>query len=278
MIEKELQSSSSQVQGPSAYNEDRKVLLVLAFMPKPEIEAFLAKQSFVAPMFDKGDPRFKEKLVALKLYILSKQMAFEDLTQRFPAMNNTSSKSETQQKVTYTQVSSSQEEQLRFFLENGPREQLFAKCQPGQTVALLPRLSAPKRSANIQKDPRLSPQAALAAQNLVDITKRTRGGASAGDTVYQLRVRVDHIASDYFVGISIIGDITTITIATGMVNFVKKWPRQWEYIEHPNSIRTRWTKRFLEEINRVKQMAIRQPVVHFGTSRNTIKRNITRVC
>ncbi|KAA6356401.1 MAG: hypothetical protein EZS28_048071, partial [Streblomastix strix] len=58
MAEKEQQSSSSQEQGPSAYDEDRKALLVLAFMPKPEIEAFLADQGFVPPTFDKDDHQF----------------------------------------------------------------------------------------------------------------------------------------------------------------------------------------------------------------------------
>ncbi|KAA6380944.1 MAG: hypothetical protein EZS28_023527 [Streblomastix strix] len=111
MAEKEQQSSSSQEQGSSAYDEDRKAVLVLAFMPKPEIEAFLADQGFVPPTFDKDDPRFIEKLDALKLYMVSKQMAFEDLTQRFPAMNNTFSKPETQQKMTYAQAANSQEEQ-----------------------------------------------------------------------------------------------------------------------------------------------------------------------
>ncbi|KAA6357863.1 MAG: hypothetical protein EZS28_046610 [Streblomastix strix] len=258
MAEKEQQSSSSQEQGSSAYDEDMKALLVLAFMPKPEIEAFLADQGFVPPTFDKDDPRFIEKLDALKLYMLSKQMAFEDLTQRFPAMNNTFSKTETQQKMTYAHVANSQEEQLRFFMEYGPRAYIIANSKLGQPVALLPRLSAPpssvassiddsdqyfthirKRSANVQKGPLLSPQAALADQNLIDITKRTRGGASAGDTVYQLRVRVDQVALDHLVGISIISDIIIINIATGMANFGKKWPRQQEYIELPISTRTR---------------------------------------
>ncbi|KAA6364036.1 MAG: hypothetical protein EZS28_040438 [Streblomastix strix] len=40
MAEKKQQSSSSQEQGPSAFDEDKKALLVLAFMPKPEIKAF----------------------------------------------------------------------------------------------------------------------------------------------------------------------------------------------------------------------------------------------
>ncbi|KAA6375519.1 MAG: hypothetical protein EZS28_028956 [Streblomastix strix] len=146
MTEKEQQSSSSQEQGSSAYDEDRKALLVLAFMPKPEIEAFLADQGFVPPTFDNGDPRFMDMLDALKLYMLSKQMAFEDLTQRFPAMNNTFSKPETQQKMTYAQAANSQEEQIRFFIEHAPRAQLIANSKPGQPVALLPRPSAPPSS------------------------------------------------------------------------------------------------------------------------------------
>ncbi|KAA6400222.1 MAG: hypothetical protein EZS28_004251 [Streblomastix strix] len=146
MAEKEQLSSSSQEQGPSAYDEDRKALLVLAFMPKPEIEAFLADQGFNPPTFDKDDPRFIEKLDALKLYMVSKQMAFEDLTQRFPAMNGTFSKTETQQKMTYTQAANSQEEQIRFFIEHAPRAQLIANSKPGQPVALLPRPSARRRT------------------------------------------------------------------------------------------------------------------------------------
>ncbi|KAA6393843.1 MAG: hypothetical protein EZS28_010633 [Streblomastix strix] len=192
MAEKEQQSSSSQEQGISAYDEDRKALLVLAFMLIPEIEAFLADQGFVPSTFDMNDPRFIEKLDALKLYMLSKQMAFEDLTQRFPAMNNTFSKTETQQKMIYAQVANSQEEQLRFFMEHGPRAQLIANSKPGQPVV--------KRSANEQKRPLLCPRAALAAQDLVDITKRTLEGANAGDTVYQPRVRVDKVALDHLDG------------------------------------------------------------------------------
>ncbi|KAA6397520.1 MAG: hypothetical protein EZS28_006949, partial [Streblomastix strix] len=69
-----------------------------------------ADQGFVPPTFDKDDPRFIEKLDALKLYMLSKQMKYEDLTQRFPAMISTFSKPETQQKMTYAQVANSQEE------------------------------------------------------------------------------------------------------------------------------------------------------------------------
>ncbi|KAA6376915.1 MAG: hypothetical protein EZS28_027557 [Streblomastix strix] len=152
MSEKEQQSSSSQEQGPSAYDEDRKALLVLAFMPKPEIEAFLADQGFVPPTFDKDDPRFIEKLDALKIYMIGKQMAFEDLTQRFPAMNNTFSKTDTQQKMTYAQVANSQEEQVRFFMDHAPRASLIANSKPGQPVALLPLPSAPPLSVTSSTD------------------------------------------------------------------------------------------------------------------------------
>ncbi|KAA6387859.1 MAG: hypothetical protein EZS28_016611, partial [Streblomastix strix] len=229
MAEKEQQSSSSQEQGPSAYDEDRKALLVLTFMSRPEIEAFLADQGFVPPTFDKDDPRFIEKLDALKLYMLSKQMAFEDLTQRFPAMNGTFSKPETQQKMTYAQVANSQEEQLRFFMNHGVRAQLIANSKPGQ-------------SANAQKDLPLSPQAVKAARNLVDIIERTRGSASAGDTVYQLRVRVDQVALDHRARTDITGDIIITNIATEIASSAKKWPKQLEFIELPSSIRTRWNR------------------------------------
>ncbi|KAA6358497.1 MAG: hypothetical protein EZS28_045976 [Streblomastix strix] len=98
-----------------------------------------------------------------------------------------------------------------------------------------------KRNANVQKGRLLSPRAAVAAQDLVGIIKRTQEGASAGDIVYQLRVRVDQVVRDHRVGISITNDIT-INIAAGTANFGKKWPRQWEYIELPSSTRTRWNR------------------------------------
>ncbi|KAA6309494.1 MAG: hypothetical protein EZS28_056500, partial [Streblomastix strix] len=146
MSEKEQQSSSSQEQGPSAYDEDRKALLVLAFMPKPEIEAFLADQGFVPRTFDKDDPHFIEKLDALKIYMIGKQMAFEDLTQRFPAMNKIFSKTDTQQKMTYAQVANSQEEQVRFFMEHAPKAALIANSKFGRPAALLPLPVAPPAS------------------------------------------------------------------------------------------------------------------------------------
>ncbi|KAA6367588.1 MAG: hypothetical protein EZS28_036886 [Streblomastix strix] len=74
-------------------------------------------------------------------------MAFEDLTQRFPAMNNTFSKTESQQKMTYAQMANSQEEQLRFFMEHSLKAWFIANSKPGQPTALLPRPSAPPSSA-----------------------------------------------------------------------------------------------------------------------------------
>ncbi|KAA6400307.1 MAG: hypothetical protein EZS28_004166 [Streblomastix strix] len=56
-------------------------------MPNPEIEALLADQSFVPPTIDKDDSHFIEKLDALKIYMISKQMAFEDLIQLFHSFN-----------------------------------------------------------------------------------------------------------------------------------------------------------------------------------------------
>ncbi|KAA6358758.1 MAG: hypothetical protein EZS28_045715, partial [Streblomastix strix] len=143
MSEKEQQQSSSQEQGPSAFDEDRKALLVLAFMPKPEIEAFLADQGFVPSTFDKDDPQFIEKLDALKIYMIGKQLVFKDLSQRFPAMNNTFSKTDTQKKMTYAQVANNQEEQVRFFMDHGPRVCLIANSKFGQPTALLPLPSMP---------------------------------------------------------------------------------------------------------------------------------------
>ncbi|KAA6366143.1 MAG: hypothetical protein EZS28_038329 [Streblomastix strix] len=79
-------------------------------------------------------------------------MAFEDLTQRFPAMNCTFSKPEKQKKMTYAQAANSQKEQLRFFMKCGPRAQLIANSKPGQPVALLPRPSAPPSSVTSSTD------------------------------------------------------------------------------------------------------------------------------
>ncbi|KAA6390272.1 MAG: hypothetical protein EZS28_014203 [Streblomastix strix] len=246
-------------QGHLAYDEQRKTFLVLFFIPRLEIEAFLADQGLISPTFDKDEPRFIEKLDALKLYKLSKKMTFEDLSQRFPAMNNTFSKTETQQKMTYAQVANSQEEQLRFFMENSPKQQCIANGNFIWPAALLPLPSAPpssatssiddsdsgfthsrRRSVNEQKGTSLRLRAAQVAHCQVNTTERTKRRASAGGIVFQSRIRVDQVALDHLVGISIIGDITTINVTTEMANFGKKWPKQWEFIGLPSLIRTKW--------------------------------------
>ncbi|KAA6401003.1 MAG: hypothetical protein EZS28_003470 [Streblomastix strix] len=153
MSEKEQQSSSSQEQGPSAYYKNSKALLVLTFMSKPEIEAFLADQGFDPPIFDKDNPRFIEKLNALKQYMLSKQMAFEDQTQRFPMMNNSLSKTETQQKMTYAQVANSWEEQHRFYMLHCPKAWFIANSKLGQPAALL---SGPSAPPSIEKEAQMN--------------------------------------------------------------------------------------------------------------------------
>ncbi|KAA6395834.1 MAG: hypothetical protein EZS28_008634 [Streblomastix strix] len=90
----------------------------MEFMPRPEIEACLAEQSIVPPTFEKYDPRYMKKQDAFKIYVLSKQMAFEDLIQRFPAINNTFSKTEMQQKMNYAKTTYIHEESLRIFVEH----------------------------------------------------------------------------------------------------------------------------------------------------------------
>ncbi|KAA6355977.1 MAG: hypothetical protein EZS28_048497 [Streblomastix strix] len=88
-----------------------------------------------------------------------------------------------------------------------------------------------KRSASKQKGPFLTLRAALVAQGPVDITRRIQEGANAGDTVYQLRVRVDQVALEQHEEICVIIDIATISIAIDMTNFGKKWPKQLEPAE-----------------------------------------------
>ncbi|KAA6355214.1 MAG: hypothetical protein EZS28_049259, partial [Streblomastix strix] len=61
-------------------------------------------------------------------------------------MNNTFSKTDTQQKMTYAQIANSQEEQLRFYLEHGPKAWLIASSKLGWPVALLSLPSAPPLS------------------------------------------------------------------------------------------------------------------------------------
>ncbi|KAA6356034.1 MAG: hypothetical protein EZS28_048439, partial [Streblomastix strix] len=213
-------------QSHSAYDEDRKAHLVLAFMPKLEIQAFLADYGLVPPTFDKDDPHFIEKLDVLKIYMVGKQMAFEDLIKKFPAMNNTFSKTETQQKMTYAQVANIWDEQLRIFKDHGLKALHFEN-------------SNRKRSANEKKGASLSRRAAHVAQGPLDITGHIEGGASAGDTVYVPRIRVDQVPLDHHVGINIITDVSTIKTKTVMVNFERKWPKQQEYTGFPSQTRTR---------------------------------------
>ncbi|KAA6360623.1 MAG: hypothetical protein EZS28_043850, partial [Streblomastix strix] len=167
MAEKEQQSSSSQEQGPSTYDEDRKALLVLAFMPRPEIEAFWLIKVLSRRLSTRLTPGFMEKLDTLKLYMVGKQIAFEDLTQRFPAMNNTFSKSDTQQKMTYAQVVNTTMECLQHF-NHVPSHNHRAQIQELMTRTHV-STSYGRRSANEQKGPCLSRRAAQVAHGPVDI-------------------------------------------------------------------------------------------------------------
>ncbi|KAA6354988.1 MAG: hypothetical protein EZS28_049485 [Streblomastix strix] len=57
-------------------------------------------------------------------------------------MNDTFSKIETHQKMTYAQVSNCQEEQLRFYMKHGPKAWLIANGKMAGPVALLSLPSA----------------------------------------------------------------------------------------------------------------------------------------
>ncbi|KAA6371419.1 MAG: hypothetical protein EZS28_033054 [Streblomastix strix] len=197
------------------YGEVKKALLILAFKPRHEIEAFLADQGFAPLIFDKDDPCFIEKLDTLKLYVLSKQMAYEDLTQKFPAMINIYLKTDMQQKMTYAQVAKSQEEELRFYMGRSPKAQLIANSKMERPAALLPGPSAPPQST----------VSTLVAQGPADITRHIQEGANTGDTLYQPRVRVDQVALDHHEEIGTITDIITINIAIDMANFGRQWPQ-----------------------------------------------------
>ncbi|KAA6386266.1 MAG: hypothetical protein EZS28_018203 [Streblomastix strix] len=193
--------------------------------PSPEIQAFLADQSFVPPTFDKDDPRFMAKLDGLKLYILSKQMAFVDIMQRFSAMNSIFSKPETQQKMTYAQVANtSLDSPQRYF-----RVPVHSRrAQPQISMILTGTFTHNRnRRTNEYKVPFRSLRAALVAQDLVDITRRTQEGASAGDTEYRHRIRVNQVALDHLGEICVIIDIATINIAIDMANFRRKQPKQF---------------------------------------------------
>ncbi|KAA6396025.1 MAG: hypothetical protein EZS28_008444 [Streblomastix strix] len=178
----------------------------------------LTDQGFIPPTFDRNDSRFMKKLDALQLYMLSKQMAFKDLTQRFPALNNTFSKIETQQKMIYAQVTYNQEEQLQFFVEHGPRASLIANSMIGQHNR--------KRSAFEQKDPFLSLRAVPVAQGPRYITRLIHEGVSVGNIVFQPRIQADLLTLDHHEEIGIIIDITTTNTTIEIANFGKRWPKQ----------------------------------------------------
>ncbi|KAA6354089.1 MAG: hypothetical protein EZS28_050384, partial [Streblomastix strix] len=222
IAENQQQSCSSQEQGPSAYDQYMKALLVLSFMRKPEIDASLADQGFVPPIFDKNDPHFMQKQEALNLNMLSKQMTFEDLIQRFPAINNTFSKSEAQQKMNYAQMPNSQEERVMIFMGRSPRAWFIANSKLGQFIALLQRPSAPPMS---------SASTAQVAQGLVNTTERTKEGASAGDKVFQRRIQVILAVLDHHEEIDTTADIITRNTITEMSNFGKKWPKQLKCVD-----------------------------------------------
>ncbi|KAA6373251.1 MAG: hypothetical protein EZS28_031222, partial [Streblomastix strix] len=273
MSEKKQQSSSSQGKCPSAYDEDRKALLVLAFMPQPEIETFLADQGFVPPTFDKDEPHFIEKLDSFKIYMIGKQMTYVDLIRRFSAMKIAFSKKEMQQKMIYAQMADSQEEQMRFFMDHGPRASLIANSKFGRSTALLPLPSAPpastasniddtdagfhtqqKKSANEQKYSFQSLRVVLVAQGLVNIIKHIQEGASTGDTVYQPPTQVIIVALDHREETSSIVDIITTSTTTEMTNFGRKWPKWWEYKSLPKQIRWRY-----ENLWSTTEPAVMQP-------------------
>ncbi|KAA6364403.1 MAG: hypothetical protein EZS28_040070, partial [Streblomastix strix] len=243
MAEKEQLSSSSQVQGPSAYDQDRKALLVLAYMPKPEIETFLADQGFVPPTFDKDDPRSIEKLDAFKINMIGKQMVFEDLTQRFPAMNNTFSKTEMQQKMIYAQMANTSfDDRQRYYRFPACRQRAQLQVSRIRTKIFT---HSRKISANEPKGPFLSLQAVPVAQGPLDITGHIHDGASAGDIVLQLRIQADLLALDHHKEIGILTDITTINTAIDMVNLERKWLNQLECTGLPSLTRTRWNLEIL---------------------------------
>ncbi|KAA6403725.1 MAG: hypothetical protein EZS28_000744 [Streblomastix strix] len=88
-----------------------------------------------------------------------------------------------------------------------------------------------KRSANEQKGSFLNLRVATTAQDPLDITVYIQEGASAKDKEFQPRIHADLLEKDHHEEKSIIFDITTINTATEMVNFGKKWPKQWEFTD-----------------------------------------------
>ncbi|KAA6355525.1 MAG: hypothetical protein EZS28_048947 [Streblomastix strix] len=127
-----------------------------------------------------------------------------------------------------------------------------------------------KRSANEQKGPCLSRRAAQVVQGPLDITGHIQEGASAGDTVFLLRIQADLLALGHHEEIDTITDITTINATTEMTNFGEKWAKQQEYIGLPSLTRTRQN---LESFGGGKQNKTGGDTRICGPLRNQLKYN-----
>ncbi|KAA6382182.1 MAG: hypothetical protein EZS28_022293 [Streblomastix strix] len=187
-------------------------------------------------------------------------------------MNNTLSKSETKQKMTYAQLANSQEVQLKCFIEYGPRKQLIVNCKLGQPVALLPRPSALSSSEASSIDDsdkdfyaHQKKKRKRVERSLFESSSSTSSSRSSRHHKTQSRrcKRRRHSASQ----------ATSPSLTS---------PQGWRISErNDQDCGSTWsfpvrheqdkTERFLEEVSRVKQMAIREFMVYFGTSRNISK-------
>ncbi|KAA6367337.1 MAG: hypothetical protein EZS28_037137, partial [Streblomastix strix] len=232
MAQNDQYSSSLQEFGYSIYDEDRKTFLILAFMPRPEIEAFYQIKILSRQSSTLMTTSFMDKLDAHKLYMYCMHAVFEDITKRFPAMKNTFSKNQKQQKMTYAQMANIKDGHLRFFMEHGSSAWFIAIHKPRQQTALQPRHSAPPSSAASsiddldqefqaqQKKKRkrieryfLSLRVTLRVQGTVYITKHVQGGTSVEDTEFQTRIQANLADLDHREETGIIAGITTINIA-----------------------------------------------------------------
>ncbi|KAA6397837.1 MAG: hypothetical protein EZS28_006634 [Streblomastix strix] len=86
--------------------------------------------------------------------------------------------------MTYAQIANSQEEQMRFFMDHGPRACLIANNKFGRPTALLPLPSAPPVSTASSIG---DSDSAIVAHGPVDIARSIQRGASAEDTENQLK-------------------------------------------------------------------------------------------
>ncbi|KAA6368967.1 MAG: hypothetical protein EZS28_035506 [Streblomastix strix] len=218
----------------------------------------LADLGFVPPTFYKDDPRFIEKLDAPKLYMFGKQMAFEDLTQRFPAMNNKFSKNETQQKMIYAQAAKTQEEQLRFFKEHGPKAWLIANRKLGQPAALLPRPSVPPSSTALKAQ--LNKKITLRVFKLHQQLKVQQTSQDTSKKAQAQETWCINLEFKYFQSIQ----ITTKRQASQSTSLPLTPPQRWRISERngqnnwsaqafPDQHQQDGTQRFMEEDSRVKQ-------------------------